>query len=125
MRAVDADDRAGIEALHAAGTLAPLLGAHKPDDDRRRTPLMLAYWYGKAKAAQALVNAGSDYQQPDAAGNSAAWYARHFGAGERQTQMNDAIEAGTRRLSMDRVIDQAKAEAPPPPPAGGGRRGDI
>lgn len=129
MLAIEADDDAGIGAMHASGHLARLLRSYDPADDKRRTPLMLAYWLNKPAAAKALVNAGSDYQQQDADGNNAAWYAQHLGVGERASQMDEAIEAGTRRLSMDRVIDQDKAQsadqAPDPPPAGGGRRSNI
>lgn len=111
MAAVRADDAKSIAAMHAAdpAAFAEALAAHHPQDELRRTPLMLAYWCGLALAAKALVNAGADYQQPDAAGNSAAWYAQRFGSGQAQAAMSQLIDAGERRLSMEKVL----ANSPP------------
>ena len=124
MTCVEADDGPGIDSLasiHRA-ELSAVLVSHHASDERRRTPLMLAYWWGKPLAAAALVNAGSDYQQGDAAGNGAAWYARRFGKGATEQSGARLIEANVRRLSMESVISTATA---PDAPAPKRRRSDI
>ena len=78
-----------------------------------RTPLMLAYWWGRAVAAAALVNAGSDYSHTDSRGEDASWYARRFGNGERVELMDSIIDAGERRLSMEKVISKSQSDAKP------------
>lgn len=112
MHAIEADDRRAIQAMAAAGSpsFEQALGAWAPGDAEMRTPLMLAYWFGKASAAAALVNAGADYQQEDSSGRNAAWYARHFGNGERVRRMGDSIQAETRRLSMRSLIECGQAD---------------
>lgn len=117
MSAIEADDSKAIDAMLAAGVenFAPLLSAHHPLDQAKRTPLMLAYWWGRPLAATALVNAGSLYQQEDANGNGAAWYARRFGKGEAEARMSSLIDAGERRLSMSKLISTSAAPANPPP----------
>lgn len=109
--AIHHDDAKGIEALHDARVLGALLQNFDPGDEKRRNPLMLAYWWGSLRAANALVVAGADMEWVDAAGESARWYARHFGQGEREERMSGLIVAAVRRLSMDDVI----AGANPPP----------
>ena len=112
MRAIDRDDGPAVAAIPG---LAAALGAHDPADENARTPLMLAYWRGKAAAAAAIVNAGADCQQEDAKGRHATWYARRFGAGELERTLTDVIDAGVRRISMESVIDGGKASEEKPP----------
>lgn len=124
MRAIEADDGNAIETMAATGgdDFVALLGAHHPLDEARRTPLMLAYWWGKPLASSALVNAGSNYQQRDARGHGAAWYARRFGKGLAESEMSSLIDAGERRLSMDKVIAKG---APPVKIAPKRRQSDV
>ena len=112
MHAIESDDAASIDSMAAAGAneFKAVLVGRDPQDADCRTPLMLAYWWGKPLAASALVNAGSDYQQEDAKGRSAAWYARRFGKGQRELEMSRFIGVEERRISMESVI--AKGELP-------------
>ncbi|ART57124.1 hypothetical protein CBP36_19665 (plasmid) [Acidovorax carolinensis] len=88
-----------------------------PEDPEGRTPLMLAYWWGKAMAATALINCGSDYSQQDAKGRGAAWYAKRFGQGERELRLSNVIGAAVTRISMRGVLEAKdnQASATPPP----------
>lgn len=114
---VETDDGSGVAAWADSQADAPaaVLGWHHPDDEERRTLLMLAYWWGKASAAKALVNAGSNYQQADAKGRDAAWYARRYGKGARELELSNAIRASVRRISMQSVIEGAAKPSNPPP----------
>ena len=117
MHAIEADDDKSIDSLAAAGAddFRATLVAFDPQDAERRTPLMLAYWWGKPLAAAALVNAGSDYQQQDAKGRGSAWYARRFGKGQSELDLTRQIEAGERRISMESVISKAEKPTGVPP----------
>jgi hypothetical protein len=114
IRLVEADDGPGITAWAAPLGDSPsaVLRWHHPEDEDERTLLMLSYWWGKASAAKALVNAGADYQQQDAKGRGAAWYAQRFGKGAREIEMSNAIGAAVRRISMESVIDGTARKAP-------------
>lgn len=115
--AIKTNDGDAIRAMYSANVLKPLLVQSDPTDELARTPLMLAYWWGKAIAASALVNAGSDYSQNDSRGENASWYARRFGNGERVELMDSIIDAGERRLSMEKVISNSQSnEEPTAPP---------
>lgn len=82
---------------------------------------MLAYWEGKACAAGALIKAGANYHQVDAQRRDAAWYARHFGAGERQRALSTDLACRVTRISMEGVIkarvgaEPGSSEASPSP----------
>lgn len=117
MHAIEADDSKTIEAMASTGgdDFVALLGAHHPSDEGQRTPLMLAYWWGKPLASTALVNAGSNYQQRDAKGHGAAWYARRFGKGQVEFEMSSLIDAGERRISMEDVIAKGAPPTKTPP----------
>ena len=133
MRLIDADDGPAVSAWldRFPDAPAPILFAVDPTDDLGRTPLMLAYWRGKPAAAKAIVNAGANYEQQDASGRNASWYARRFGKGDKEAKMARAIRASFRRMSMEEAIGKEMAkpkasedsgsEAPPPPPKRRGR----
>lgn len=74
---------------------------------------MLAYWWGHSLAASALVQAGAVYEQTDAQGNNAAWYARRFGKGARQREMEQVIDSAERRISMEKILDRHQEAAEP------------
>lgn len=109
--AIQADSAADIAALAglAGEDFERTLLAHDPVDAFRRTPLMWAYWWGKAIASTALVNAGSDYTQKDANGHDAAWYARRFGKGNVEDAVRAHMGVQERRLSMGKVIADVPA----------------
>jgi hypothetical protein len=117
MHAIEADDASAIQAMSAAGgeDFAALLCSHHPLDGVQRTPLMLAYWWGKPLASAALINAGSNYQQTDADGHGAAWYARRFGKGQAESELGSLIGAGERRISMEGVIEKGAPSCLAPP----------
>ena len=117
MQAIEADDAGAIKAMASTGgeAFSAVLREHHVPDELQRTPLMLAYWWGRLQAAAALVNAGSDYQQRDSKGHNVAWYARRFGKGAAVLQMTQAIEAAERRISMENVIEKSPRPTDPPP----------
>jgi len=117
MHAIEVDDSKAIETMATAGgdDFVALLGAHHPLDEGQRTPLMLAYWWGRPLASTALINAGSNYQQRDARGHGAAWYARRFGKGLAESEMSSLIDAGERRISMEKVIAKGAPPIKAPP----------
>jgi len=125
MAAIEADDGHAIRDLVHDPVYRELLKGHAPDDEARRTPLMWAYWYGKPLASQALINGGSDYEQQDAAGESAIWYAHRFGNGALAEHLTERISATVRRLSMESKLkpqeggsaESPNSPSPPPPPA--------
>lgn len=126
LRLVEQDDAAALETWLSGqpGVPPSALSWHDPADPLRRTALMLAYWGGHASAAHAIVNAQADYQQEDAEGHSAAWYARRFGKGQSEAELGHAIRISLRRMQMQDVIDQGDA-ADPTRPAGKRKRPDL
>ncbi|MFK4705771.1 ankyrin repeat protein [Roseateles asaccharophilus] len=119
IEAIRSDDGRGIDSLHASVGLSDLVLSADPEDPEARTPLMWAYWFGKPAAASAILRAGANYNQLDAHGNSARWYAERLGCGASAERMSSAIDAKVRRLSMESIIARShKADAPQQAPEG-------
>lgn len=112
---VEGDDGDGIEARALSLQDSGVLEWRHPDDEMRRTPLMLAYWEGCLAAAASLARAGADFLAKDAKGRTVTWYAQNFGRGRTEQAMARTITATGRRLSMESVIRKKSGDFTPKP----------
>lgn len=103
------NDLEALDIALASESSALALGWTEPEPGEGRTLLMLAYWWGHAAAANVLLRCGSQYQQVDAHGNHAGWYAARLGQGAIEERLASFIGASARKILLEEALDAAPA----------------
>jgi hypothetical protein len=81
-----------------------------PDDEVGKTPMMVAYWFGKLKAANALAKAGANYSAQDVQGRRVSWYAQNYGRGCREEAGHARVAVTLVRISMQEKIREVTGQ---------------